>query len=238
MKIWAISDTHMKHGTLTIPEADMVIYAGDSTNYANIHDNQKEFEIFIDWFRNLPFEHKILIAGNHDAWATKKYNVDFVLAQGIHYLEHDMISIPTVDIPTSYMLNTDSDGIRIFGSPYTPTFGNWHFMKDRSKIGRYWDMIEESDRIDILVTHGPPKGILDLSADKKHQLEYCGDNALLKMVKRIKPKYHIFGHIHDNSEAMNAGHFIRDGINFMNVSCVTDGKFVMGCSSNGIVFEI
>lgn len=224
MKIWHLSDTHGYHSLLKIPDGiDIVIHTGDSTNSYDIVNNQIEFNSFIEWFKSLPINHKILIAGNHDAWATKNYNKDYVKDSGIVYLEHEYYTI---------------EGINIFGSPYTPTFGNWHFMKDRSKLGRYWENLETN--IDILATHGPCKGILDLSFNALHELEYCGDSALLKAVERIKPKYHLFGHIHNSNRCHNSGVLKLSSIGtiFVNSSCVTDGKFNYGVTSNGQVFEI
>jgi len=224
MKIWSISDTHAQHHSLIIPKnIDTVIHAGDSTNYYDLFHNQPEFEDFIKWYSELPIKNKVLIAGNHDAWAMKKYNVDKVKDFGIHYLEHQYLEL---------------EGKLIFGSPYTPNFGTWHFMKDRSKLSKYWEAL--TDNIDILVTHGPCKGILDLSHDREHKLEYCGDSALTKAVFRHKPKYHIFGHIHDSNDCFNSGTTKLSCLNttFVNASCVTDGKFNQGCSSNGYVFEL
>lgn len=223
-KIWCISDTHAQHGTLKIPEGiDIIIYGGDSTNYRDLFYNQPEFEDFIQWFSNLPIKSKVLIAGNHDAWATKKYNIDRVKDLGIHYLEHEYTQI---------------GDLLIFGSPYTPTFCDWHFMKGRDKLSRYWEALTES--IDILVTHGPCKGILDLSHDKNNKLEYCGDNSLTKAVFKNQPKYHIFGHIHDSEGCFNSGVTKLSNINttFMNVSCVMDGRFDKGCVSNGQIIEV
>lgn len=222
MKIWAISDTHSYHDLLITPDnMDMVIHAGDSTNYKSWFENQPEFENFLDWFENLNMRYKVLIAGNHDAWATKKYNLKRLEEAGIIYLEHQYLDI---------------EGIKIFGSPYTPTFGDWHFMKDRSKLNKYWEFITKD--IDILITHGPPKGILDLSEDKNHSLNFCGDKALLTHVLRVKPQYHIFGHIHNNKECINQGIREYQSIKFMNVSCMTNKEFEKGPSSNGIIFEI
>lgn len=219
MKIWAISDTHGFHDYLQVPEVDMVIHAGDSTNYKELFKNELEFENFLRWYSKLDIKHKILIAGNHDASLTKKYNVDKVRDYGIIYLEHE---------------DCEVEGITIFGSPYTPTFGDWYFMKDRSKLDRYWQMLKSCD---ILVTHGPPKGILDLSFDRNRNLEYCGDSALLKRVLDVKPKYHIFGHIHDCEGVINKGIRIYQDITFVNASCVTDGRFDKGVTSNGIILN-
>ena len=221
MNIWHISDTHSYHNLLRIPsDIDMVIHSGDSTNYFDYFRNQPEFEKFIEWFSQLPIKYKVLIAGNHDAWAMKKYNVDKVKKLGIIYLEHEFGYI---------------EGKLIFGSPYTPTFENWHFMKDRSKLHRYWE--ELSTGIDILVTHGPPKFMLDLSYSQNHQPEYCGDNALFKKVLEIEPQFHLFGHIHNSEDCYNEGIRKFRDITFINSSVVTDGKFGE-LSSNGNIFKI
>jgi Icc-related predicted phosphoesterase len=221
LKIWHISDTHAHHDLLEIPkDIDIVIHSGDSTNYPDIVRNQPEFDLFIHWFAHLPIKHKILIAGNHDAWALKLYNKDKLKDLGIIYLEHEYCDI---------------QGQLIFGSPYTPTFGNWHFMKDRGKLHQYWEALTSD--IDILVTHGPPKFILDLSHNQNHELEYCGDNALFKKVLEIKPQFHLFGHIHNSKDCYNEGIRKFRDITFINSSVVTDGKFGK-LSSNGNIFKI
>jgi Icc-related predicted phosphoesterase len=221
MKIWHISDTHNCHHLLEIPkDIDLVIHSGDSTNYFDYFHNQPEFERFIEWYSKLPIKHKVLIAGNHDAWAMKKYNKDKVKSLGIIYLEHEFELI---------------ENKLMFGSPYTPTFGNWYFMKDRSKLHQYWE--ELCENIDILITHGPPKFILDLSHNKNHELEYCGDNTLFKKVLEVEPKYHLFGHIHNSEDCYNEGIRKFRNTTFINSSVVTDGKFGK-LSSNGNIFEI
>jgi Icc-related predicted phosphoesterase len=107
-----------------------------------------------------------------------------------------------------------------FGSPYTPTFGNWYFMKSKEIIHKYWEQMEEG--IDVLITHGPPYGILDLVDN--FEFKQAGCTSLLNHVYRIKPKFHIFGHIHDNNDCLNHGIMIREDITFINASLVKDGK--------------
>lgn len=223
MRFFAISDTHGMHHQVIIPEnIDCIIYAGDSTNYKNLNVNLIEFEDFLYWFDNLKIENKILIAGNHDAYATKKYNRDKLKEKGIVYLEHEYYTLK---------------GLKIFGSPYTPTFGDWYFMKDRSKLDSYWKELDND--IDILVTHGPPKSVLDLTESRDYQLEQVGDRALYERVTEKRPKFHIFGHLHDFKTCKNFGTYKSDfGTTFMNVSSVEDGRFDKGLIHNGIVFEI
>lgn len=223
MKIQLTSDTHGHHNQLVIEEdVDMIIHAGDSTNYFDPTMNHKEFHDFITWWELLDVKYKLLIAGNHDAWALKQYNKDRVKESGI-YLEHSEVEI---------------EGIKIFGSPYTPTFGNWYFNINRSKISRYWEVIP--DGLDILVTHGPPKNILDLTYNQSNKLESVGDSALLKVVEKKQPKYHVFGHVHDDKDLKNYGSRKINGIEteFLNVSAVKDGRFDLGIINHGQIIEI
>ena len=219
MKTFLISDTHGHHRQVIIPEGtECIIHSGDSTNWHDWLRNQPEFEDFLDWFTNIDVKYKVLIPGNHDAWALKKYNVDKVKERGIIFNEHGYESV--------------NDRL-MFLSAYTPTFGNWHFMKDRQKLSRYWEELIEG--IDVLVTHGPPKGILDIARKyygKKEEgryygevMEFCGDNALFKHVNRVNPKVHTFGHIHNNDDIINYGSRTISGLDtiFYNASMVYDG---------------
>lgn len=222
MKIWALSDTHNKHHTLEVPEdIDCVLFAGDATNYYDITKNEVEFNDFVNWYANLDIPKKIFVAGNHDASLKRVYNKDLLRDSGIDYLEHEY---------------HEYNGITFFGSPWTPTFGNWYFTTSRDKIGRKWDMMDTP--MDILITHGPPKGMLDLCNRKYDGLEQGGDRALLKAVERLQPEQHIFGHIHNHDDVINFGIRVHDDIVFRNVSCVRDGAFSKGCENHGQIFEM
>lgn len=224
-RIWHISDTHTYHNLLTIPQGiDMVIHSGDCSNPRDPYTNEPEVRAFIHWFKSLPIQHKIYVAGNHDTSIEKKLITknDFQ-DYNIIYLEDDLVEI---------------DGITIYGNPYTPNFGNWAFMKDRVKLDRYW-VHAIPDYVDILVTHGPPKGILDKSYNRNNYMECCGDKSLLNKVLQVQPAYHLFGHIHNCDDIVNAGMQLLSTCDtwFSNGSVVTDGKFGK-LSSNGNIFEI
>jgi Icc-related predicted phosphoesterase len=223
MKIYHISDTHTYHDLLNIPEdIDLVIHSGDCSNPRDPYTNEPEVRNFIHWFKSLPIKHKIYVAGNHDCSIEKKLvtKKDFE-GYNIIYLENDYVTI---------------EGLKIFGSPHTPNFGNWAFMKDRSKLNRVWEHVDEG--VDIFIVHGPPKGVLDLSYSRDHILEFCGCSALRKqIVGRIKPKLVCFGHIHSTQDIQNNGVLYQNGIYFSNGSVVTDGKFGK-LTSNGNIFEI
>jgi Icc-related predicted phosphoesterase len=224
MKIWHISDTHTYHDLLKVPRAiDMVIHSGDCSNPRDPYNNEPEVREFIDWYKELSPKYKIYVAGNHDSSIEKKLvtKKDFE-DNGIIYLENDYVTI---------------EGIKIFGSPYTPNFGNWSFMRDRNKLDRFWCSAIHDDT-DIVVTHGPPKGILDKSENRDRQLECCGDKSLLNKLLQVQPAYHLFGHIHNAGDIINAGLQKLSICNtvFSNGSVVTDRKFGK-LSSNGNILN-
>lgn len=176
MKIVFISDTHGQHRKLkNLPKADLIIHGGDVSKLGKAH----EVEYFIYWFLRLDYAHKIFIAGNHDFYF-EDYSRDFIqkkLTSNCHYLCDSGVEI---------------EGVKIWGSPVTPTFFNWAFNVDRGKpIQKYWNMIPSNT--DILVTHGPVGGILDRTTSNIN----AGCEDLLKTVTKVKPKFHLFGHIHE-----------------------------------------
>ena len=225
MKILHISDTHTYHDLLTIPEGvDMVIFSGDCSNPRDPYNNEPEVRAFIDWFAGLPIKHKIFVAGNHDTRIEKGLVTKDDFDQNcIHYLENTSVEI---------------EGLKIFGSPHTPQFGQWAFMKARHKLDRVWKLAIPDDS-DIIIVHGPPKGILDLSYDRANLMEHCGDKSLLNRVMEVNPKLMLFGHIHNCQDIINAGTRTKPGLDtiFSNGSVVTDGKFGR-LSSNGNIFEL
>lgn len=225
MKIWHISDTHGHHDLLKIPNGiDMVIHSGDCSNPRDPYNNEPEVREFIHWFKSLPIKHKVYVAGNHDTSIEKRLvtKQDFT-DYNIIYLENEYVEI---------------DGIKLFGSPHTPQFNNWAFMKSREKLERFWrNAIHEP--ADIIIVHGPPKGILDKSYDKIGRMESCGDRSLLNRVLELKPAYMCFGHIHNYDDIINAGMLKLSAheTQFSNGSVVADGKFGK-LTSNGNIFEL
>ena len=153
MKIWHISDTHTHHNLLTVPEGiDMIIFSGDCSNPRDPYVNKQEVLDFIAWMGSLNIKHKIFVAGNHDTSIERNFITrEFFYENGILYMENSF---------------TEIEGFTIFGSPQTPSFGNgWAFNKKREKMYEHWRHVWDS--VDIFVTHGPPKGILDLSYDRQ-----------------------------------------------------------------------
>ncbi|MDX1909560.1 MAG: metallophosphatase domain-containing protein [Bacteroidia bacterium] len=169
-----ISDTHGRHHSVEVPPGDILIHAGDMSargGYAEIAD-------FMTWFAAQPHAYKICIAGNHDFLAEQSPDL--------------MRSLVPPDC--LYLENTTATvlGLRIWGSPVTPWFHDWAFNRHRGDdIRHYWDMIPPDT--DILITHGPPFGIRDLTVSG----ELVGCRDLNHRVWEVNPRLHVFGHIHE-----------------------------------------
>src|ERR1700739_4196239 len=135
MKIWHISDTHTYHGLLEVPKnIDIVIFSGDCSNPKDPYKNEQEVRNFIYWYSKLDIKYKIFIAGNHDTSIERGFILKFdFTSNGIIYLENEFVTI---------------DNIKIFGSPYTPTYGEgWAFNKARDKTSRIWETIPDDTDI-------------------------------------------------------------------------------------------
>lgn len=226
IKVWHVSDTHGFHKDLKIPNnIDIVIHSGDCSNSRESYKNEQEVKNFIEWYGSLDIPHKIYVAGNHCTSIERKLitPADFFV-NGIIYLENS---------------STTVEGLKIWGSPITPSFGvGWAFNKDRGKIHQVWDLIPEDT--DIIVTHGPVKGILDLSYNRDGEFEFCGCASLKRKILQVKPKLFCFGHIHNCEDILNAGYRKISGLDtiFSNGTVVVDGKFQYGAINNGNIFEL
>lgn len=225
-KVWHFSDTHTYHRGLDIPKnIDFAIFSGDSSNPRDPYQNEQEVLDFLVWFGTyVEAKYKIYVAGNHDSSIEKKFvKREKFKEYGIIYLENEFIEI---------------EGIKIWGSPITPTFGEWSFMKPRDKLFNLWQQIPEDTN--IVIVHGPPKGVLDLSYNRKNELEFCGCTALKKRILTIQPQLCLFGHIHNFEDIINTGTMKLTGYDtiFSNGSCVTDREFGKGITSHGNILEI
>ncbi len=176
MTIVCISDTHNRHDEINVPVGDILIHAGDATTIGNL----PQITAFNRWFSSLPHKHKLFIAGNHDwMFETNPTFAQSLLDKSIHYLQDSFINI---------------EGLKIYGSPWQPRFYDWAFNLNRgAELAEKWKLIPNDT--DILITHGPPNGILD-EVPRKFFVENTGCEELRKVVEKIKPKLHVFGHIH------------------------------------------
>lgn len=193
MRVVAISDTHGLHNQLQLPKGDMLLHSGDVANIGS----KQDVVAFLNWFSQQDFKYKIFIAGNHDFYFERNSEKEIagLIPDNVIYLSDSGVTIA---------------GINIWGSPVQPRFGNWAFNRDRgADIDQHWQLIPENT--DILLTHGPPHGILD----KTFQGLDVGCEMLLQRINEIQPKYSIFGHIHEAY-----GQVTKNNIHFINASVV------------------
>ena len=192
MKIVCISDTHGYHGVMThpIPEGDVLVVAGDFTQTGS----KAQVLDFNEWLKDQPCKHKVVVAGNHDwCFENKKRGAAPGWISEAIYLQDQ---------------GTVIDGVKFYGTPWQPEFGNWAFNLRRGKELRdKWDAIHGDT--DVLITHGPPDGIMDLDRDG----DPVGCEDLRDRVLELRPELHVFGHIHSGH-----GWTIQDGITYVNAS--------------------
>lgn len=213
-----ISDTHNQHSKIKVPYADILIHSGDATS----RGYRGEIEAFAQWFRSQPHMIKIFVAGNHD-WdfetdpnqAQRSFYGDSPAdgSDGLYYLNN-----------SSCTVNVDGTELVVYGSPWTPYFHGWAFNAHPQDIQAIWQKIP--NRVDFVVTHGPPKGILDLTADGLN----VGCPFLDYELQLRKPKMHFFGHIHEAFGTLE-----RDGVLYSNGACL-NRRYLPANTPN--VFEV
>lgn len=222
MRVVCISDSHCTHPKL--PDGDLLIHTGDLC----MRGNPQEFDSEVTAFEALRPRYPkgiIYVPGNHD----KLLDLDFI-DRGVaawmrdpyhHYpprlnpIERERILKRLADVGVTVLIEQalEIDGIKIYGSPYTPTFFDWAFMDSELNLAARWQNIPLDTQ--LLLTHGPPKYILDLCRNGN-----VGCDTLARAVQNLPAlRAHIFGHIHEG-----AGHTTMWNKLFVNAS-VLDGKY-------------
>jgi Icc-related predicted phosphoesterase len=177
--IHAMSDLHgMLPPPGLIPKSDILVLAGDNTPVTN---HLPSFQVqWLDteyrrWLKSLQVGTIVEVAGNHDfAYQTIPER------------------IPT-DLPRIYLQDSgvEIEGLKLWGTPWTPQFGRWAFMDDEDALRGHFDKIPEG--IDILISHGPPRDVLDRNVGGYP----CGSTSLRSAIERVKPRAVVCGHIHE-----------------------------------------
>lgn len=154
---------------------------------------EEEVKDFVEWFGGLPYKHKIFIAGNHDFCL---YGAKLEgLPDDVHYLCNDALTI---------------DGIKFYGVPM--------FVQDDLE-GNFPELFGRiPNDTDVLLTHQPPLGILD----EQDGINY-GDYYLYKSVMNVRPRYHLFGHLHHTEEVYQVFRRVR----FSNAARSLEGRFAV-----------
>jgi Icc-related predicted phosphoesterase len=174
-RVVCISDTHNRQRAFAVPDGDVLVHAGDLTGRGSV----AEIAAVNRWLGGLPHPHKVVIAGNHDFLFERESALARSLLTDALYLEDS---------------GAELAGLRIWGSPWQPWFQDWAFNLPRGKaLPKRWERIPEG--LDILVTHGPPMGILDRTAAGEHV--GCEELRARLAAMKAPPRLHVFGHIHE-----------------------------------------
>ncbi len=173
MRLVVLSDTHGLHDRMEVPDGDVLIHSGDMTNRGELHE-VRAFDAFL---ARLDHRHKLVIAGNHDFCFERQPAAARELLRHAVYLEDEAAEV---------------EGVRFYGSPWQPWFYDWAFNLERgAEIRAKWALIP--DDVEVLITHGPPLGHGDVTA--RGDAVGCAD--LLERIRQVRPRYHLFGHIHE-----------------------------------------
>ncbi len=208
MKLTIISDTHGKHNHITdnLLGGDLLIHTGDFMNGGN---HKSEATEFFDWFSSIKgYDKKVFVAGNHDRILENDPTWSLLTIKdypNLIYLQDEGYSIYDTD---------DDSSVKLYGSPWQPEFFNWAFNLPRNGevMKAKWDDIP--DDTDILITHGPPFGHLDIPGGQSIRV---GCEMLRHRVDEIKPKIHVFGHIHGAN-----GYYFNGHTHFFNASVLNE----------------
>jgi len=197
IKICAIADSHRNHWNIKVPKCDLFFFVGDAeiNGILPLHD-------FNDWLGVIPAKHKIVVGGNHDSELERigKEECKRLLTNCI-YLENEFLYL---------------DGFKIWGSPFSPMFNDWSFMRYDNDLKEIWATIPLET--EILITHCPPFGILDQVLPRD---DSQGSRTLKDRVKDVHPYLHLFGHIHEGF-----GQYTDGKTDYYNVS-VLDEQYQM-----------
>jgi Icc-related predicted phosphoesterase len=194
LKIAAIGCTHDQHKYITVPECDVLIHTGDYSRVGGTAETAN----FYQWLKDqTQAKHKIFIEGNHELQADPKKSefhrfsqtanhkdwVNYIIKQEDSFKEHNVHRLENTGV--------EIDGVKFWGSPYTVAFHGWAFNMSLDELQYNWEKAPLDT--DVLITHGPPLGKLDLCLNGHH----AGDPHLLQWLLENRPKAHFFSHIHE-----------------------------------------
>lgn len=212
MRLVLISDTHGCHEALQIPKCDILVCTGDIT-HAGYRDpayvEVPQLKSFNDWVYRLKTDGRIreavLVAGNHDRCLQTMPRESAEVLDAVTYLEDSEEKVL---------------GVRFYGTPWTDHFYDWGFqLRSHDQAKDVFARIPDGTvTLDVLLTHGPPRGILDVN----HEGQSCGSIELKQRIDALwqvgaAPKLHAFGHIHTSH-----GMALRNGTLHVNASSLND----------------
>jgi Icc-related predicted phosphoesterase len=203
LELCCIADTHSLHELVPIIDCDYLFMAGDITGNGSLwHLNRVS-----NWMATLKKDkvvrkNIIVIAGNHDKELAKDTMAKSYLSDVI-YLENQEYIIP-------------ENGMKVYGTPYTPEFMNWYFMQPRDQMmEKVWSHVP--DDTNILLSHGPQYGVLDELGPRFRRTSedpHVGCKAMAERTAQLKSLKYVFtGHIHSGY-----GKQVVNGVTFLNCS--------------------
>jgi Icc-related predicted phosphoesterase len=196
LKIVVVSDTHGQHERLGILSGDVLIHCGDFG--VGDRNGQKSIADLDSWFSRQRFRSIICIGGNHDFLAEELQSRGKPVFRHAIYLEDESATL---------------DGLVFYGAPWVPELASWAHYRTADELKRAWAKIPEN--VDVLITHTPPKGILDKNSNGRE----CGCSQLRTRLQELRPQVHCFGHIH-----ASAGTIDLAGTKYVN-ACIVNSRY-------------
>lgn len=173
LRLVVLSDTHGRHRDLSVPAGDLLVHAGDFTRSGS----ERELAAFGQWLATLPHGIKLLVPGNHD-----------FLCQSQPERARELLPGAELLIGSGGLFA----GLSVWGSPWQPWFKDWAFNLPRGpQLAQHWASAPAD--LDLLITHTPPAGVLD----RTWRGEPVGCADLSAALPRLRPRLHVFGHIHE-----------------------------------------
>ena len=172
VKVVVMSDAHWNFPDIEVPDCDIFIYAGDWSGSGTVSEHIK----FCAWLNKINARYKLIVPGNHDMYCYHYQDMADNMLRGSN-------AILLID------KEVECFGIRIYGTPWSPRFGNWGYMRPDDDLHKYFKAIPKG--VHFLVTHTPPHGILDLAGTV-----HIGSKSLVKALYNKPIPYHFFGHSH------------------------------------------
>lgn len=194
-RITVVSDTHLRHEEIELPAGDLLIHCGDM--FELFGDTASDVSDIDAWFARQDFAQILCTGGNHDRQLERVRKVRSQPFEHAHYLEDETFEFR---------------GLKIHGSPWVPDLPRHAFYKGPAALAVAWAQVPSG--IDILVTHTPPKGMLDTSSRGGS----FGCSLLAQELARIAPRVHCFGHVH-----ASAGRRTIGSTTFINASSIESG---------------
>jgi Icc-related predicted phosphoesterase len=178
LKIVCFSDTHTYHSKLDLGSGDILLFAGDVMGNGY---KLQELTEFMEWFEAQDFEHKVMVAGNHDHFIEdhpEHFQSILKACPSITYLQDSGVVI---------------GGIKIWGTPHQQLFCNWAFNQTDAFLKEAFEKIPPDT--DILLSHAPALSILDHLQNRASVGEPHLRNHIFSDLHQLK--FHVFGHIHN-----------------------------------------